>query len=78
MCIRDRWRKNIIDKIWQIENPTVIFSHFMVINTIVAHVEKNPSMVCFYPDNCSITELNKTGNEIELFSLGNQLPSIVN
>ena len=29
------WRKNIIDKIWQIENPTVIFSHFMVINTIV-------------------------------------------
>ena len=73
-----KWRKNIIDKIWQIENPTVIFSHFMVINTIVAHVEKNPSMVCFYPDNCSITELNKKGNEVELISLGNQLNSIVN
>ena len=50
----------------------------MVINTIVAHAEKNQSMVCFYPDNCSITELNKTGNEVELISLGNQLNSIVN
>ena len=72
------WRENIISEIKKIENSTIIFSHFMVINTIVAHAEKNPSMVCFYPDNCSITELNKTGNEIELFNLGNQLPSIVN
>ena len=50
----------------------------MVINTIVAYIEKNPSMVCFYPDNCSITELNKKENEIELLSLGNQLSSTVN
>ena len=72
------WHENIISEIKKIENSTIIFSHFMVINTIVAHVEKNPSMVCFYPDNCSITELNKKGNEVELISLGNQLNSIVN
>ena len=72
------WHKKIISEIKKIEKPTIIFSHFMVINTIVAHIEKNPSMVCFYPDNCSITELNKKENEIELLSLGNQLSSTVN
>ena len=72
------WRKNIIEKIWQIENPTVIFSHFMVINTIVGYVKKDESMVCFYPDNCSITKLNKTENEIHLTNLGSELSSKIN
>ena len=72
------WRKNIIDKIWQIENPTVIFSHFMVINTIVGYVKKDESMVCFYPDNCSITKLNKCEDEIHLTNLGSELSSKIN
>ena len=72
------WRDKIISEIKKIEKPTIIFSHFMVINTIVAHIENNPSMVCFYPDNCSITELNKKGNKFDLLRLGNQLSSIIN
>ena len=72
------WRKNIIDKICQIENPTVIFSHFMVINTIVGYVKKDESIVCFYPDNCSITKLNKSEDEIYLTNLGNELSSKIN
>ena len=72
------WRKNIIDKICQIENPTVIFSHFMVINTIVGYVKKDKSMVCFYPDNCSITKLNKSEDEIHLANLGSELSSKIN
>ena len=64
------WRENIISEIKKIENSTIIFSHFMVINTIVGYVKKDESMVCFYPDNCSITKLNKCEDEIHLTNLG--------
>ena len=72
------WRENIISEIKKIENSTIIFSHFMVINTIVAHAEKNPSMVCFYPDNCSITEFDINQKKIELVNLGTQLSTNIN
>ena len=72
------WRENIISEIKKIENSTIIFSHFMVINTIVGYVKKDESMVCFYPDNCSITKLNKSEDEIHLANLGSELSSKIN
>ena len=72
------WRENIISEIKKIENSTIIFSHFMVINTIVGYVKKDESMVCFYPDNCSITKLNKFEDEIHLVNLGSELSSRIN
>ena len=72
------WHKKIISEIKKIERPTIIFSHFMVINTIVGYVKKDESMVCFYPDNCSITKLNKSEDEIHLANLGSELSSKIN
>ena len=35
-------------------------------------------MVCFYPDNCSITKLNKSEDKIHLANLGSELSSKIN
>lgn len=72
------WRESIISRIREIKNPTIIFSHFMVINTIVSYAKNYHSMVHFYPDNCSITELDVNHEKIELVNLGTQLSTHIN
>ena len=72
------WYKEIINELGKISKPTIIFSHFMVINIIVSHLSKSKKIVSFYPDNCSITKLKKTSDEIELINLGIELQTIVN
>ena len=72
------WRESIISRIKEIKNPTIIFSHFMVINTIVANAENYRSMVSFYPDNCSVTEFDINQKKIELVNLGTQLSTHIN
>ena len=75
---QNNWYKEIINELGKISKPTIIFSHFMVINIIVSHLSKSKKIVSFYPDNCSITKLEKRNEEIKLINLGTQLQTIVN
>ena len=50
----------------------------MVINIIVSHLTNNKEVVSFYPDNCSITKIEKENGEIRLINLGAQLQTIIN
>jgi probable phosphoglycerate mutase len=72
------WRKEIISKISAIKEDTIIFSHFMVINTIVGWLKNFDETVNFYPANCSITKLSKRGKEISLAERGQELTTFVN
>ena len=40
-----KWRDAIINEIENLNKPTIIFSHFMVINIIVSHLKKNGLVV---------------------------------
>ena len=71
------WRKTIIDSIKLIDNHTIIFSHFMVINCIVGWIRKSEKFVSFFPDNCSVTKLIKQNNKIIVDKLGRELPTTV-
>ena len=61
-----------------LSEPTIIFSHFMVINIVVSTLKNDPRVVSFYPDNCSITELENNEGKLNLISTGNELQTHVN
>ena len=74
-----KWKDAIVGEIENLNYPTIIFSHFMVINIIVSYLKKNDLVVSFYPDNCSITNLSKDSKgQIELISLGSELQTELN
>jgi broad specificity phosphatase PhoE len=74
-----KWKEEIISEVENLTKPTIIFSHFMVINIIVSHLTKNDFVVSFYPDNCSITTLSKSvSGKTELISLGAELQTELN
>lgn len=73
------WREGIIAALNTIDVPTVIFSHFLVINTVVAHIRNAPETLQCWPDNGSCHQFGKapTGALI-LIELGRELSTRVN
>ncbi len=72
-----KWKSAIISEIENISKPSIIFSHFMVINIIVSYLINSDLVVNFYPDNCSITKLFKN-RKIKLIHLGSELQTKIN
>ena len=50
----------------------------MVINCIVGWLEESENTVSFYPDNCSITKISKSGDLVNLIKRGEELTTLVN
>ena len=74
-----KWKDAIITELENLDKPTIIFSHFMVINIIVSYLKESDLIVSFYPDNCSATNLSKNSKgEIELINLGSELQTELN
>ncbi len=71
------WRNNIIESISNIEKNTLIFSHFMTINAIVGWIRGNEQVVSYYPNYCSITKIEKIGNQFTIKSLGEELTTVI-
>ena len=72
------WQSKILSNLKSFTEPTIIFSHFMVINIVVSTLKNDPRVVSFYPDNCSITELKSDEGKLNLISTGNELQTHVN
>jgi len=72
------WQSKILYALKNLTEPTIIFSHFMVINTVVSTLKNDPRVVSFYPDNCSITELENNEGKLNLISTGNELQTDIN
>ena len=75
---QQNWQSNILSTLKNLSEPTIIFSHFMVINIVVSTLKDDPRVVSFYPDNCSITELESDKGKLNLLSTGNELQTHVN
>ena len=71
------WRNNIIQGMESIEKDTLIFSHFMTINAIVGWITGDERVVSYYPNYCSITQIEKIGNQFFIRSLGKELSTVV-
>ena len=71
------WRNNIIQAVESLEKDTLIFSHFMTINAIIGWINSNEKVVSYYPNHCSITRIEKVGNQFFIKALGEELTTIV-
>ena len=65
-----RWRQEVIEALLSIETDTVVFTHYIAINVAVGHATQDNRVVCFRPDNASITVLKSDGNNLLLIEQG--------
>ena len=72
------WRNDIISGLKACEGPTVIFCHFLVINAVVAEINRQSAVLQVYPANASYHELSLVGDELSLVQLGEQMETLVN
>lgn len=72
------WRNEIISGLKACEGPTVIFCHFLVINAVVAEINRQSAVLQVYPANASYHQLSLAGDELSLVQLGEQMETRVN
>ena len=72
------WRSGIIDFLYSLKNDTFIFTHFVVINSIVSFLNKSEKVIFFNPDNTSITHLTLNREILKIISLGEESITKVN
>jgi broad specificity phosphatase PhoE len=66
------WRDAVVARLLQIDTDTVVHSHFIAINAAVGAALGEDRVVCFAPDNCSITTLETDGRTLSVVTLGGQ------
>lgn len=80
-----QWRKGVMDFLLQLEEPvsdkiiqadtTLVFCHFMVINSAVANIRNSCKVAQFHPDYTSQTHLSIHNGLIEIIELGKEKTS---
>ncbi len=65
-----RWRDEVIDCLTSLTEDSVIFSHFIAINAAVGQAQGDDRLVCFRPDNASITRLVTEAGKLNIEELG--------
>jgi len=72
------WRAAALNRLLELRQPAVIFTHFLVINAVVGQLLERSDTLCFWPANGSITHLRRYGAGLELLALGAQMETVVN
>ncbi len=67
-----QWRQEVIEALVSIDTDTVVFTHYIAINVAVGHATEDDRVVCFRPDNASITVLKSDGNNLLLIERGTE------
>jgi len=71
------WRQGVVNALLAMPRDSVIFSHFIAINAAVSHALNDPRVVCFSPENCSVTVLENRGGALRVIELGEQAKTAV-
>ena len=72
------WQCDIIEAIQALQAPTVIFSHFLVINTVAAHMSGEDAVLQCLPANGSMHHLRVDEGSWQWIARGEMLQSAVN
>jgi broad specificity phosphatase PhoE len=64
------WRQGVVDALGALATDTVVVTHFVAINVAVGHATADDRVVCFVPDNCSVTVLDVDGDRFDVVELG--------
>lgn len=71
------WRRALLDRVAALTADSVIFSHYIAINAIVAAARNDDAVVCFRPDHASVTLVEVRSGQLELVELGRQAETLV-
>lgn len=72
------WRDRAVKQLLALCQPTVVFTHFLVLNAVVGELTGRGETLCFWPDNASVTRLRHTGHGLELVETGREMATVVN
>ena len=72
------WQRDIVTTIQALKAPTVIFSHFLVINTVAAHMSGEDAVLQCLPANGSVHHLRVEEGSWQWVERGEMLQSVVN
>ncbi len=67
------WRANLIETVSALPDNTVVFTHFVAINAIAGHLEGTDRVTVFRPNYCSLTQIERLGDNIRLAARGESL-----
>jgi len=72
------WRRELIDRLLDIKEDSVVFCHYVAINVAVGAATADDRLVCFRPDNGSITRIAISDGRLRLIELGRESETPVN
>ncbi|MFN6943237.1 MAG: histidine phosphatase family protein [Parvibaculum sp.] len=72
------WRDAVGEALTELTEDTVIFAQFIAINVAAGLATGDDRLVCFRPDNCSVTVLETSGKRIRLVEQGREADTRVN
>ena len=72
------WQRDIVTTIQALRAPTVVFSHFLVINTVAAHMSGEDEVLQCLPANGSVHHLRVEEGSWQWVERGEMLQSVVN
>lgn len=72
------WRDGVVEALLGLKQDTVIFSHFIAINVAAGRALADDRVVCFRPDNCSVTVFDTKGGRLALVEQGREAETKVN
>jgi len=72
------WREKILHKSLSLTENTIVFTHFMVINSIVGMLIDHPNLLYFYPDYTSVTKIIIKDGRVSEFFIGGEKKTPIN
>ena len=64
------WRDAVVGALLGLRDDTVVVTHYVAINAAVGAAAGDDRVVCFSPDNCSVTTLESDGRVLRVVALG--------
>jgi broad specificity phosphatase PhoE len=71
------WRQALLNSLAGIESDSIIFTHFIAINAVVAAARNSNKVVCFRPDHASVTLVEVGNSGFKLIALGREAETSV-
>ncbi len=72
-----QWRHALIERLLEMREDSVVFCHFIAINVAVGAATADDRLVCFRPDNGSVTRIANNDGRLRIIELGRESDTVV-
>ena len=76
-AIVTKWRDDLLGKLAELPDHSVVFTHFVAINAVVGALEQLADVTVFRPNYCSVTQIERVGGVLRVAARGESLDTKV-